>query len=165
MPSWESGSLDRPRKRAREKAIRGTARDTQLAFWRGHACRVGEILRGRRENFRGKLLTQLDVVVELEETFGVPASPAWLSLLERGESRVPPSAGEVLALGLCLEFLDAPEFQELESRLHYVLLPPDVDERAEVLQTFERIRQLPSDCPDRCETMRDLYQLLMDYRM
>jgi hypothetical protein len=161
MIESDSAQPQSPKRRAREKAIRGTDRDTQLAQWGRHSYRVGEILRTARQAFRGKLLTQIDVVVELEETFGVPVSPAWLSLLEGGKSNVPPSPAETLALGICLELLDLPEFQELESSLHYALLPTDVEERGQVLQMFERIRDLPSDGLDRPEMMRDLYDLLL----
>jgi len=161
MNAFDSAQPGSPKRRARERAIRGTARDTQLAWWARHSYRVGEILRTARQAFRGKLLTQMDVVVEVEETFGIPVSPAWLSLLERGKSKVPPSPAETLALGICLELLDLPEFQELEDRLHYALLPWGADERSEVLQVFGQIRDLPSDSPDKLAMMRDLYDLLM----
>jgi len=158
MVEFDSAQPGSPKRRARERAIRGTDRDTQLAQWRRHSHRVGEIFRTRRESAP---LTQLDVVVELSETFGIAISQAWLSLLERGECSVPPSPGETLALGVCLELLDLHEFQELEDRLHYALLPCDADERSQVLQVFGRIRDLPSDSPDKLVMMRDLYDLLM----
>ena len=158
MVDADSAQPRSPKRGARERAIRGTARDTQLAQWARHSYRVGDILRNAR---RAKLLTLMDVVVELEETFGVPVSQAWLSLLERGKSKVPPSPAEALSLGICLELLDLPEFQELEDRLHYALLPCDADERSQVLQVFGRIRDLPSDSPDKLVMMRDLYDLLM----
>lgn len=162
---WDRAHSKSSKRRISERSTRGTDRDTELAFWKKQSPRVGEILKAKRAGCGdGKSrIRQLDVCLELEVTFGVEMSQSKYSLLERGRGVRVPSIPELVALALYMDFLDSPEFQELEERLHYRILPLEKVERAEIFAMLEETRRFAFNGGDRLELLRSLYDRLLAY--